>query len=157
MENTFKKKVSSKEASITLLVSAFNICPPILDFEVINQDIIITSKKFTPMFNLINDGVDISIYYDKLLAKLNKLHQLNILHMDISEDNIIVDLENNEPYFIDFGLSIFIDSKVKFKKCNLEDILTAEVNFLDFTFERSNLYVDIIYDFKSSLKIEIDE
>ena len=102
MENTFKKKVSSKEASITLLVSSFNICPPILDFEVINQDIIITSKKFTPMFNLINDGVDISIYYDKLLAKLNKLHQLNILHMDISEDNIIVDLENNEPYFIDF-------------------------------------------------------
>ena len=54
--------------------------------------------------------VRLNILY-KLATGLDFLHRHHILHLDIKTTNIV--LKNDEPYFIDFGLSLLADDIVK--------------------------------------------
>ena len=44
---------------------------------------------------------------DKIKEKINKMHELNIIHNDLHEENIFIKIDGDtyEPYVIDFGLS----------------------------------------------------
>jgi tRNA A-37 threonylcarbamoyl transferase component Bud32 len=53
--------------------------------------------------------------YIECLTLLKKLNNLNIVHFDIKENNILYNIDNKHLYIIDFGLSINID---KLKKEN---------------------------------------
>jgi len=49
------------------------------------------------------------IFY-KLASALEFLHSLGILHLDIKSSNVVI--KDNIPYFIDFGISLFVDDSV---------------------------------------------
>jgi serine/threonine protein kinase len=48
-------------------------------------------------------------FYKNLLSSIEKLQSINLIHFDLKGDNILIDLKNEIPLIIDFGLTINID------------------------------------------------
>lgn len=80
----------------------------------------------------------------RIIAKeISKMHSHNIIHGDLTLCNILFDVNQNKPYFIDFGLS-YISTKLEDKAMDLEvfrEILIAdfsEKHWKDFIVEYEN-------------------
>lgn len=63
--------------------------------------------------NRATSDIKLPIFF-KLATALDFLHSHNILHLDIKAQNVVLqDLNNNHPFFIDFGLSMVVDDTSK--------------------------------------------
>jgi len=67
-------------------------------------------------------------YAPKLLDALDEIHQKEIIHKDISSDNIIVNQEGHEVHIIDFGLST--KQQVHTKSFELPSSVEGNINYV---------------------------
>lgn len=104
----YYKNISAKELAITQIASGFKIAPPLLktSLDLSNNRGSFEMVKFRPLIDL--QLSDQQKYINQILDKLNKLHDIGILWLDPSEENIVVDINSNNAYLIDFGASRFI-------------------------------------------------
>jgi serine/threonine protein kinase len=64
----------------------------------------------------------------QILTNVKSLHDLGIIHRDLKPENIMVDKENQEIKFIDFGLSTFcLPLEMKKYKCGTLGYMAPEV------------------------------
>lgn len=63
--------------------------------------------KLTDIAKLIDHTIEMAILFLRITCELQRLHSLGILHGDVSENNILVDEDDNHfiIHFIDFGLA----------------------------------------------------
>lgn len=85
----------------------------------------------------------------KIIAKnVSKMHSHNIIHGDLTLCNILFDVDENKPYFIDFGLS-YISTKLEDKAMDLE--VFREILIADFSEKHWQDFIEA-YDNKDILK-----
>jgi Kae1-associated kinase Bud32 len=90
---------------------------------------------------------DLSIL--KIIAKyVSKMHSHNIIHGDLTLCNILYDVNEKKPYFIDFGLS-YISNKLEDKAMDLE--VFREILIADFSEKHWLEFIDA-YENKDILK-----
>jgi len=100
-----RKERSIQEARILLYLSEqdFNT-PKVYDFDKSNFTLImefIDGKTLKHCF----EDIKSEVIFKELGIQIAKLHNLNIIHGDLSTSNIII--KSNNTYLIDFGLSYF--------------------------------------------------
>lgn len=125
---TYSKHVQYSELKIHLLASSANLAPKILSVEICEDHWIITIERYpTTLFD--HPYVEWEKWREQILHLFKELHEIRILHGDISEENIVVDSENNRVALIDFGMSRLIfenDSMNQEEFCNE----IKEINFM---------------------------
>ena len=79
--------------------------------------------------------------YTKILGVFEKLHNKNILHCDISLDNILINYKN-EIFIIDFSEALFINQNISLKKyISINKEFSSEEKYS--IIEKPNLEIDI--------------
>lgn len=108
LDLSLRKLRTRKEAKILEKVSKLGICPKILDVnehEKIIEMEFIDGKKLSD--HLDNFPKEKALKICKMVGKnVAKLHELNIIHGDLTTSNMIFSEKENKVYFIDFGLSV---------------------------------------------------
>jgi tRNA A-37 threonylcarbamoyl transferase component Bud32 len=85
--NFYYKHVNSNEKKITLIASHLGVSP---QTSLIGESTLKIQRYSTVLIN-IKDEKRIDFSRAKLLKKLRILHNNGIIHMDLSEDNVVVD------------------------------------------------------------------
>lgn len=123
-EHSFIIKQLKNTSSILHETNIFNLVYNAKFYAQIQNDCIIMSnichyRKAIPLsMNPVFGEVAHLKILKAIVIELQRLHELGIIHGDIKADNILID-DNNEIYFIDFGLSNFTSDKTVF--CALEE------------------------------------
>lgn len=112
LANTYTKEVSRLEMEIYRVASLNGIAPEIVSIEGDK----ITTKKYPKMLaRMLNTPLKNELI-DKAKEQLMKLHSLGILHRDLSEENVVVSVDNQDVRLIDFGMSSYLPSKIDIKE-----------------------------------------
>ena len=136
-----RKKRTKREAKILQKLKEKVKVPKVLevkDFEIIMEKI---EGKLLKNSKLSNEQ------WIKLGKEISKMHNLGIIHGDLTTKNIII--KNNDFYFIDFGLAFF-SKKIEDKATDL--IVLKEILELENRGEKFNL---IMEGYESNDKKEI--
>jgi tRNA A-37 threonylcarbamoyl transferase component Bud32 len=114
------KIVSESELKFFLRAHQHNLTPPIISYHQLAPDhkqypkfSLVTARFPEVLIDVLNDKDRIpeSLYILECSRKLvSSLHSIDILHGDISEENIVYDKATRSVALIDFGLSKFISS-----------------------------------------------
>ena len=108
-----------------------NISPKLYDYFVCSSEhklilSLVQEKMDSSLRNWINKGNTIDkSHKTQLIDKTKQLHKLGILHKDIHDDNVLVNIVDNKInlYLTDFGISkTFKDMINNFKKRDLNSI-----------------------------------
>lgn len=108
LDSSLRKLRTRKEAKILEKVSKMGICPKILKVneqeKTIEMDFI-DGKKLSDYLDTFQKEKSLKIC--KMIGEnISKLHELNIIHGDLTTSNMIFAEKENKLYFIDFGLSL---------------------------------------------------
>ena len=80
-----------------------------------------TFKKYFEGYKLFHvyvvDLINTSLY---IIKSIGLLVSANIIHNDLHVNNILINLKNNKPIIIDFGLSMFYDKCFKYQKKTID-------------------------------------
>lgn len=108
---TYTKRVSNRELQFYIRASDAGIAPPILGIKSgENQKYdLITQKMPIVLIDVMRTDLAKEILI-KASDLVDRLHEIGILHNDLSEENIVYDPETERVYLIDFGLSREISS-----------------------------------------------
>ncbi len=109
-DTTFTKIVNQRELKIYELASKHNIAPKMINVEQIipsnsKQLYKLTTEKYPCTLMVCKDKDAIRNLKPKIIELLNSMHKLGIVHLDPSEENIVIDPVNMDIKIIDFGLS----------------------------------------------------
>lgn len=109
--NTHTKQVDGKELQFYVLAASKELAPRIISMgKGENGKIdLVTEKMPIVLINVMNTPLAETIL-DQARDLVSRLHRLNILHNDLSEENIVYNPETNRTYLIDFGLSEYLSS-----------------------------------------------
>lgn len=103
-----RKLRTRKEAKILEKVSKLGICPKILKMNEHEKSIemdFIDGEKLSDYLDTFSKEKSLKIC--KIVGQnVTKLHDLNIIHGDLTTSNMLFTEKENKVYFIDFGLSI---------------------------------------------------
>lgn len=104
------KKLIENEIKFYLFLKKlnFNFIPQIINIGTHNNNKYIITEYKNKTLNFINKDI-----INQLLNILLFLHNNNIIHRDIKEDNFLID--NNKIFIIDFGLSTFYSNNYYLK------------------------------------------
>lgn len=126
------KKVNALELELFKIASQNDCAPRIIKVNQQNEKFLITTELYPVTINdlIINKQFKLAIsFLFKSKEILRKLHQLNILHRDVSEDNIVCNLETNEVKFIDFGMSQKLSSIIDINIKEFQELYYEEVKY----------------------------
>ena len=140
-DNLIRKRRTKREVKIMKKLNPFVKVPKIIevkDFEIVMEKI---EGKLLKEIE-INDEL-----WKKLGKEISKIHNLGIIHGDLTTKNII--FKDNEFYFIDFGLSYF-SHKIEDKATDL--IVLKEILELE---GRGNKFYIIMEGYESPEKEKI--
>jgi len=139
------KDVRIPELEITQIASDNNISPKLLRVTpYIGESDVPRKVMELELYPTILDDlprIEWKKYEVNILEKLDQLHKLEIIHGDISEENIVLNLETKEVRLIDFGLSHHV-----------KDILVSD---LDMIYEYRKIDVETIEDLYERERIEV--
>lgn len=80
-----------------------------------------TFKKYFESYTLYNDYVvDLIKATLYLIKSIGHLVSANIIHNDLHVNNILINLKNNKPIIIDFGLAMFYSKCFKYQKKTID-------------------------------------
>lgn len=145
MCTTYKKRVRNQEYEINKITSSYCISPPIIKYERCNEkELDLYVKELTPLPDLPIEQQQ--KYEDQLINKCNKLCDLGIYWLDASEDNVVVDLDKNEAFLIDFGLSKFKEQIKLEKSLTFEDLRNFHIKDIRFFLRLGECPPDYFYD-----------
>jgi len=141
--SVYTKLISDSELKILKIASEHNISPKLISFQPLENNKFRSEIQFYP---LTLDDIPLQErkqYVNSIKDLVNQLHQLQIFHGDIYEENIVVDPKTNKVRIIDFGLSKFFqditpdyyteENQVYFNESHsLKDLLQNELKEVDF-------------------------
>ena len=111
-ETTHTKKITSgtKELTIYQLASSLDIAPQIVDVQQDDPTTKITTKKYPfSLHTAMKYKLRITEQQKHLaLDRLRTLHSFGILQGDMTEDNLVCDINGEDVRIIDFGLSMMV-------------------------------------------------
>src|SRR3989338_4183770 len=139
----YTKLISDSELKILKIASEHDISPKLISFQALKNN---KFRSEIQLYPLTLDDIPLQErkqYINSIKDLVNQLHQLQIFHGDISEENIVVDPKTNKVRIIDFGLSKFFqditpdyyneENQVFFNESHLlEDLLQNELKEVDF-------------------------
>jgi len=102
----YTKPMTEREFLFTLLASNFGIAPRVVGFRR-DQGMYMVDIELYPY--TLMDVPDWCRYKDQVHRLLQQLHDIGILHNDVTEENIVVNPQTGDVRLIDFGLSLWID------------------------------------------------
>ena len=143
MNNFYTKIVNTKELNFFILASKHKITPRFISYsknesdDVSNDSLYSLSMEFYP--ENLNDVMknpsrkDEALFIIEQTRKIiNILHSIDILHNDISEENIVYDRSNRSVAIIDFGLSTLISTILPSEISDYIENLYEGINFAGF-------------------------
>ncbi|ORX43657.1 kinase-like protein [Piromyces finnis] len=103
-----------------------------------NKDVLVLPRLYSiPKVGL--NLIDIQKIAIQLFNTINELHNLNIVHLDITISNIMFD-ENNDLVIIDFGLARICDGSSHPIGCGTQGFVAPELYFGDCKDTKPDLY-----------------
>lgn len=113
MDNTYSKIVSPQELNFYLLACENNLTPKVIKYHQANNgNYLLVMDRYPEMLsNVMTDKSrfdEAHFIIERTRELVQKLHDIDILHNDLSEDNIVYDNRTQSVAIIDFGLSKFI-------------------------------------------------
>ena len=94
-------------------LSDSNITPKFIDVYFHGRAIYIVMDYIegTTLYELVEKNEVTSDLANKIIDKLDRMHNLGLIHGDLHDNNIMID-KNGEPFIIDLGLSYSIETKI---------------------------------------------
>jgi serine/threonine protein kinase len=127
--NTYTKRMNKKEYQITRLASNNNISPTIISTCEDGDFVRVEMIRYPSTINDLPKN-EWQNYVPKVIELLQKLHSLGICHRDISEENIVIDIETGDVKLIDFGLSRFTTEIDLSKETSYSETPPIDINSL---------------------------
>jgi tRNA A-37 threonylcarbamoyl transferase component Bud32 len=106
---------------------------------------------FWDVLKITTNREDLTSYSNQAIKLIKDLHDINIFHGDLHENNFVFDIPNHTVYLIVFGFSEFIDrmidaqvaatetnydSEKKRQYHTVKQLLEAEINEVSWIFEQ---------------------
>lgn len=107
---TFTKRVRTSELEIYLKAEKVGIAPKVISYVQVNERYELTTERYShTLLNVRDNKEEVQFIISEAKILLQKLHDLSILHGDLSEENIVYDRNTKRVAIIDFGLSKHIE------------------------------------------------
>ncbi len=139
----YTKVISATELRILKIASDHNISPKLISSQPIENNEFLSETELYPLTLIDLPLEQRKIYANSIKDLVQQLHQLQIFHSDITEENIVIDPQTNQVKIIDFGLSKFFsditpdyyteENQVYHNESrSLEELLQNELKEVDF-------------------------
>lgn len=108
---TYIKHMSEREFLITLTAAKAGIAPKIKSYQRLFSPLRyeVSLERYPLTLIDIEEIADRRTYCPQILTLVERLHCLGIAHLDINEENIVVDPIKHQARLIDFGMSRWVE------------------------------------------------
>jgi tRNA A-37 threonylcarbamoyl transferase component Bud32 len=149
---TYTKTIRASELEFYRKAESAGIAPRIISCVQVNDHYELTTERYSQTLFDVKDKEEVKFIIAQAKVLVHKLHDVGILHGDLSEENIVYDRDTKRVAIIDYGMAKYISQIINIEK-EVEELYEGErfvdkiltgINYYQWNSVFWSLYVDII-------------